>query len=80
MQIDQGDTAARTIDIINTSDIDAFYQFVIDCEESVFWFKQQSGVVKADSRVTLSLKFIPTAPMNYYRRVTCLIHNQVSHR
>jgi hypothetical protein len=53
-------------------------QFLIDSEESVFYFKQVSGVVKANSRVTLTIKFIPSAPLNFYRRVTCLIHNMVS--
>ena len=54
------------------------FQFVIDCTESVFSFQQVSGVVKADSRVTLPITFTPSAPINYYRRITCLVHNQVS--
>lgn len=76
MQINVGEEAARTIDIVNSSNVEAVFQFVIDCEESVFNFKQVSGVVKADSRVTLPIKFTPAAPINYYRRVTCLVHNQ----
>ena len=54
------------------------FQFVIDCTESVFSFQQVSGMVKADSRVTLPITFTPSAPINYYRRITCLVHNQVS--
>ena len=53
------------------------FQFVIDCSESVFKFEQVSGVLKPESRQTLILKFDPQHPINYYRRVTCLIHNQV---
>ena len=51
---------------------------MIDCTESVFSFQQVSGMVKADSRVTLPITFTPSAPINYYRRITCLVHNQVS--
>ncbi|KAK7113832.1 cilia- and flagella-associated protein 65-like isoform X2 [Littorina saxatilis] len=76
MQIDEGQTAARTVDIINNSNIDAVYQFVLDCEESVFTIHQVSGVVKAESRVTLPIRFTPCAPINFYRRITCLVHNQ----
>ena len=50
---------------------------MIDCEESVFTFQQVSGVVKADSRVTLAIRFTPSASINFYRRITCLVHNQV---
>lgn len=53
-------------------------QFVLDSEESAFQFQTVSGVVKADARVTVIIKFIPAYPINYYRRVTCLVHNQVS--
>ncbi|XP_076448439.1 cilia- and flagella-associated protein 65-like [Babylonia areolata] len=76
MQIDNGETATRTVEVINNSDVDAVFQFVIDCEESVFTFQQVSGVVKADSRVVLPIRFTPSAPINFYRRVTCLVHNQ----
>ncbi|KAK7484650.1 hypothetical protein BaRGS_00024058, partial [Batillaria attramentaria] len=76
LQIEEGETASRTVDMINTSDIDAVYQFVIDSEESVFNIGQLSGIVKAESRIRVSIRFIPAHPINYYRRVTCLIHNQ----
>ncbi|XP_041374433.1 cilia- and flagella-associated protein 65-like [Gigantopelta aegis] len=76
MQIDIGQCGTRTIDIVNNSDMDATYQFVIDCNESVFKFDNVSGVLKPESRKTLILKFYPQHPINYYRRVTCLVHNQ----
>ncbi|XP_053386703.1 cilia- and flagella-associated protein 65-like isoform X2 [Mercenaria mercenaria] len=76
LQIDVGEVATRTIDIINDSDIDAEYQFMIDCGESVFKFEQTVGTLKAKEKRTLILKFIPQHPINYYRRVACVIHNK----
>ncbi|XP_060587307.1 cilia- and flagella-associated protein 65-like isoform X2 [Ruditapes philippinarum] len=76
LQIDVGDVATRTIDLINNSDIDAEYQFMIDCNESVFKFEQTAGTLKAHEKRTLILKFIPQHPINYYRRVACVIHNK----
>lgn len=76
LQIDVGEVATKTLDLINDSDIDAEYQFMIDCEESVFKFERTSGVLKASERKTLILRFIPQHPINYHRRVTCMIHNK----
>lgn len=76
LQIEEGEHAARTVDVINTSDIDAVFQFMIDCEESVFYFQQVSGMVKANSSVKISIRFTPNHPINYHRHVTCLVHNQ----
>lgn len=76
MQIDVGDVATRTIDVINNSDIDAAYQFMIDCSESVFKFERTSGILKANSKLTIILKFVPQHPINYHRHITCMVHNQ----
>ncbi|XP_052814504.1 cilia- and flagella-associated protein 65-like isoform X2 [Mya arenaria] len=76
MQINVGEKATRTIDIVNNSDIDAVFQFEIDCEESVFKFQHLTGTLKANSTRTIILNFAPTHPINYHRRVTCMIHNR----
>ncbi|KAH3749495.1 hypothetical protein DPMN_183993, partial [Dreissena polymorpha] len=76
LQINAGEEATRTVDIVNSSDIDAEFQFMIDCSESVFKFKQISGCLKANSSKTIILKFVPIHPINYHRRVTCVVHNQ----
>jgi len=52
-------------------------QFMIDCEESVFKFERTTGTLKANSKTTVILKFVPQYPINYHRRITCLVHNQV---
>ncbi|RUS91152.1 hypothetical protein EGW08_001065, partial [Elysia chlorotica] len=76
MQIDEGCSGTRTLEIINNSTTEAVYEFELDCEESVFKFPATSGILKPNSTQTLVLKFYPQHPINYYRRVTCLVHNQ----
>ncbi|XP_071101269.1 cilia- and flagella-associated protein 65-like isoform X1 [Haliotis cracherodii] len=76
MEVDVDQTGTRTVDIVNSSDVEAVYQFMIDCDESVFKFQYMSGVLKPNSQQTVILQFTPSHPINYYRRVTCLIHNQ----
>lgn len=76
MEVDQGCSGTRTLEIINNSGMEAVYEFEIDCEESVFKLPATSGVLKPNSSQTLVLKFYPQQPINYYRRITCLVHNQ----
>ncbi|KAK3591649.1 hypothetical protein CHS0354_040559 [Potamilus streckersoni] len=76
MQIDVGEVATRPVDLVNNSDADAVYQFMIDCDESVFKFERTSGLLKPNSKQTVILKFVPQHPINYHRKVTCMIHNQ----
>ncbi|OWF45565.1 hypothetical protein KP79_PYT24425 [Mizuhopecten yessoensis] len=76
MQIDINDVGTRTVDLVNTSDVEAVYQFMIDCNESVFKFEKISGVLRPNTKSTIILKFHPQHPINYHRQVTCMIHNQ----
>ncbi|KAL4217273.1 hypothetical protein ACF0H5_023724 [Mactra antiquata] len=76
LQINVGEVATRTVDLINYSDMEAVYQFMIDCEESVFKFEHCSGTLRPNEKKTLILKFIPQHPINYHRRVACMIHNK----
>jgi len=55
------------------------FQMMIDCEESVFKFERLSGVLKPLEKQTIILKFVPQHPINYHRRVTCMIHDQVGY-
>ncbi|KAL5005595.1 hypothetical protein ScPMuIL_016753 [Solemya velum] len=75
-QIDIGETATRTIELYNGSDVEAVYEFMIDCNESVFKFERVCGVLKPEAYQTIILKFQPTHPINYHRQVTCMVHNQ----
>ncbi|XP_078326129.1 cilia- and flagella-associated protein 65-like isoform X1 [Crassostrea virginica] len=76
MQIDLGAVGTRTVDIINNSEIEASFQFMLDCNESVFKLEKTSGVIRPNTSVTIVMKFVPQNPINYYRRLTCMIHNQ----
>lgn len=55
-----------------------FFQFLIDNENSCYRLSSVCGIVKPYSCLKVMVKFSPAFAMNYYRRVTCLIHNQVS--
>lgn len=76
LQINIGDTATRSFEIRNHSDIEATFQFVLDCNESVFKFDQVCGTLKPESYKKIIMTFIPQHPINYYRRIVCLVQNQ----
>ncbi|ELU10422.1 hypothetical protein CAPTEDRAFT_209666 [Capitella teleta] len=76
MLIDLGQGATKTIDIVNESDVEATFQFQIDCNESAFKFQVTNGILPSNSRKTIIINFSPTHAINYHRRVACLIHNQ----
>ncbi|XP_051881001.1 cilia- and flagella-associated protein 65 [Pristis pectinata] len=70
------DVLTYTMEISNTSDVPTFYQFEIDCSQSVFVIDRPCGFLGGESTETLKVTFRPSHPMNYYRRVACLIHHQ----
>ncbi|XP_078085417.1 cilia- and flagella-associated protein 65 [Mustelus asterias] len=71
-----GETVTYTTEISNTSDVPTVYQFEIDCSQSVFMIEQPCGVLGGESTQKLRVTFRPSHSINYYRRVTCLIHHQ----
>ncbi|NXR74777.1 CFA65 protein, partial [Pycnonotus jocosus] len=71
-----GESSMRTLKISNTSDVPAYYQFDIDCKGSVFSLDPPCGVLGGTTTLTLKVIFRPTHPMNYHRRVVCLVHHQ----
>ncbi|CAG5126792.1 unnamed protein product, partial [Candidula unifasciata] len=75
-ETDLGVFAVALFEIINSSDIEAVYQFEVDCEESVFQFSVVSGLIKPNSQETVQLRFVPQYSIVYYRRVAFLVHNQ----
>ncbi|NWX56001.1 CFA65 protein, partial [Promerops cafer] len=74
--INLGESLMRTLKISNTSDVPAYYQFDIDCKGSVFSLDRPCGVLEGTTTLTLKVIFRPTHPMNYHRRVVCLVHHQ----
>nr|XP_056708024.1 cilia- and flagella-associated protein 65 [Euleptes europaea] len=74
--INLGESLTQPLDITNISDVPAYYQFDIDCRQSIFSFDHPCGILAGMSTVTLKVTFQPMNPMIYYRRVVCLVHHQ----
>ncbi|NWI79764.1 CFA65 protein, partial [Dryoscopus gambensis] len=74
--ISLGESLMRTLKISNMSDVPAYYQFDIDDKGSVFSLDRPCGVLERKTTLTLKVTFRPTHPMNYHRRVVCLVHHQ----
>ncbi|NWU32774.1 CFA65 protein, partial [Dyaphorophyia castanea] len=74
--ISLGESLMQTLKISNTSDVLAYYQFDIDDKGSVFSLNRPCGVLEGKTTLTLNVTFRPTHPMNYHRRVACLVHHQ----
>ncbi|NXT10599.1 CFA65 protein, partial [Prunella fulvescens] len=74
--INLGESLVRILKISNTSDVPAYYQFDIDCKGSVFSLDRPCGVLEGSTTLTLKVFFRPAHPINYHRRVACLVHHQ----
>ncbi|CAH1790082.1 unnamed protein product [Owenia fusiformis] len=75
-QIDSGQTGTKVVEIVNDSDNEATFKFMIDCNESVFKVDKLSGVLAPYTKVKVIILFKPLHPINYYRRIACVVHNQ----
>lgn len=51
---------------------------MIDCGQSVFKLESTCGLLPGKGSQAIIVRFSPTNPINYYRRLTCLVQNQVS--
>ncbi|XP_075140702.1 cilia- and flagella-associated protein 65 [Leptodactylus fuscus] len=74
--LQMGEKVLRTLEITNTSDVPAVYQFDIDSTESVFSFDLLSGNLGPRETQSIKITFFPRHPIPHYRRVACLIHHQ----
>ncbi|NXE01264.1 CFA65 protein, partial [Chaetorhynchus papuensis] len=74
--ISLGESLMQTLKISNVSDVPACYQFGIDDKGSVFSLDHPRGILEGKTTLALKVTFRPTHPMNYYRRVVCLVHHQ----
>ncbi|XP_035294734.1 cilia- and flagella-associated protein 65 isoform X2 [Cricetulus griseus] len=71
-----GERAEQTLWIENQSDCLAYFQFDIDCQESVFSIRPAFGTLAGKARMILHCAYQPTHPIICFRRVACLIHHQ----
>ncbi|NXS88297.1 CFA65 protein, partial [Erpornis zantholeuca] len=74
--INLGESLMQTLKIRNVSVVPAYYQFDIDNKGSVFALDRPCGILEGKTTLTLKVTFRPTHPMNYHRRVVCLVHHQ----
>ncbi|NXS28662.1 CFA65 protein, partial [Pomatostomus ruficeps] len=74
--INLGESLMQTLKMSNMSDVPAYYQFDIDGKGSVFSLDRPCGVLEGTTSLILKVTFRPTHPMNYHRRVVCLVHHQ----
>ncbi|KAM7049548.1 cilia- and flagella-associated protein 65 isoform 2-T2 [Acridotheres tristis] len=74
--VNLGESLMQTLKMSNTSDVPAYYQFDIDCKGSVFSLDRPCGILEGTTTLTLKVIFRPAHPMNYHRRVVCLVHHQ----
>nr|XP_034983136.1 cilia- and flagella-associated protein 65 isoform X1 [Zootoca vivipara] len=74
--INLGEYLVQPLEMTNNSDVPAYYQFNIDCKQSIFSFDCPVGILDGMSTITLKVTFQPTYPIIFYRRVVCLVHHQ----
>ncbi|KAI8823829.1 hypothetical protein BJ741DRAFT_634238 [Chytriomyces cf. hyalinus JEL632] len=68
-------TCMRPIYIQNDAAVTAFYQFLTE-PNSLFRIDKPWGTIGPNSSVALTIRFTPKEPINYYRRVYCLVEHQ----
>ncbi|XP_068102097.1 cilia- and flagella-associated protein 65 isoform X2 [Hyperolius riggenbachi] len=74
--VNLGEKMLRTLEMTNSSDVPALYQFDIDTSESVFSFDRPRGVLGPGESLSVKVVFSPVNPIPHYRRVSCLLHHQ----
>ncbi|CAG5865404.1 unnamed protein product [Menidia menidia] len=71
--VEESESVEQTVEIVNSSTVEAIFQWEIDCGNSVFSILPASGTVLPQSLITLRVVYRPTNPMANYRRVTCFV-------
>lgn len=74
--VESGKFVAKSFKIFNNTEVPAAFQFMIDCNQSVFKLDITCGLLPGKGSQTIVLHFSPSKPINYYRRLTCLVQNQ----
>ncbi|KAI8923507.1 hypothetical protein BC831DRAFT_417141 [Entophlyctis helioformis] len=70
-----GSTITRALYLQNHTSTPAFYQFLTEVN-STFRIDKPWGTINPNSSVALTVKFSPVEPINYHRRVYCLVEHQ----
>uniref|UniRef100_UPI0037E8BD37 cilia- and flagella-associated protein 65 n=1 Tax=Semicossyphus pulcher TaxID=241346 RepID=UPI0037E8BD37 len=71
--VGEGGAVVQTVDLLNSSSVEAIYQWDLDCSgHSVFSIQPASGTVGPNSHITLKAVYRPTLPIAHHRSVACL--------
>lgn len=73
--LELGKTSMRTVEIVNQTNAQAFYQFVTE-PQGCFEFSRTDGTIISDSTSNVDVRFKARTPGNFYRRIFILIKNQ----
>ncbi|XP_014841480.1 PREDICTED: coiled-coil domain-containing protein 108 isoform X1 [Poecilia mexicana] len=71
--VEEKGSAVQTVELLNTSPVQATYQWDIDSANSVFRVSPASGTVLPYGQIKVNVSYKPTHPMPHHRRVACLI-------
>jgi hypothetical protein len=74
-----GNPYSRTLQLQNDSDRPATYHFInTDNLRGIFWFDRYMGNIPANSFQVVTVYFGPLAPINYHKRVFCVVKGAIS--
>lgn len=69
----------RTLQLHNDSDRPAVYHFInVDYMRGVFWFDRYAGIIPPESFMVVTVFFGPMAPVNYCKKVYCVVKGSAS--
>lgn len=73
-EVPSGRVFSRTLQLENHSDRPAPYHFVnVDNQKGVFWLDRPMGIIPPDSFMVVTVLFGPMSPINYHKKVSCVI-------
>lgn len=76
--VKDGGAVVQTVDLVNCSPAEAFYQWDLDYTgHSVFSIQPACGTVRPHSHTTVKAVYRPTQPIAHHRRVACFILHRV---
>ncbi|XP_024142553.1 cilia- and flagella-associated protein 65 isoform X3 [Oryzias melastigma] len=71
--VEEKQSAAQTLEMINSSSIEAFYQWEINNSNSIFSIHPAGGAVPPQNRIKVTAVYRPRSVMEHSSRVACLI-------
>ncbi|MEQ2201674.1 hypothetical protein XENOCAPTIV_016217, partial [Xenoophorus captivus] len=71
--VEERGSAVKTVELLNSSPVQAIYQWNIDCRNSVFSVLPACGTVLPHGNIKVKVLYRPKHPMAHHRRVACLI-------